>query len=92
MGGQGLGSEGKGGRGSCVETGWRVVLAGPPGAAGSSIAPPPLGKATACENIPAPKEKFGLGLELKFETDWDRAEGSQRQRRVARPRALAPGG
>ena len=91
VGGQGLGSGRKGGRGGCVETGWRVVLAGPPGAARSAIAPPPLGKASACENIPAPKGKFGLGLELKFETDWDGAEGTQGPRSVARERALAPG-
>lgn len=51
----------------------------------------PLGKASACENIPAPKGKFGLGLGLKFETYWDRAEGTQRPRSVARGRALAPG-
>ena len=44
VGGQGLGSGGKGGRGGCVETGWRVVPAGSPGAARSSIAPPPPGK------------------------------------------------
>lgn len=44
VGGQDLGLGGKSGRGGCVETGWRVVPAGPPGAARSSIAPPPHGK------------------------------------------------
>lgn len=34
----------------------------------------PMGKASACEYT-SPEGKFGLGLELKLETDWDRAEG-----------------
>lgn len=67
---QSLGSGGKGGRPSFVETGSWVVWGG------RGETPPPLGKSQGYDNIPAQKGTFGLGLELKFETDWTLRKGS----------------
>ncbi|XP_011794598.1 PREDICTED: uncharacterized protein LOC105509752 [Colobus angolensis palliatus] len=51
-----------------------AVPGGRPGAARSCPEPlVPLGKANADVNIPTPQGTFGPDLELKFQTEWDRA-------------------
>lgn len=83
---QGLYREARVGAGAA----WKPRGDGPggrPGAARSAVAPPAPGKGERPRLCASPEGEFGLGPELKFETDEDLAAGTGV---TARGRALAP--